>query len=269
MRTGVSTASLFLRKNNEDALPLLDGLGVKTTEVFLTSFSEYDRAFGELLAQKKGGVRVHSVHVLTTHFEPQLMAAHPRVKEDAYFWLKRAMEAGRALGAEYYTFHGLARIKRASRSGKGDRFDVWGGALKELSDCCLSYGIGLSLENVEWAVYNRPGVFRALAESCPALSGVLDIKQARISEYPYAMYLKEMEGKISHVHISDVNEKGKICLPGKGIFDFPELLKRLNGAGFDGPLLIEVYKDDYSEEKELKQACEYMDELLYKYSFDD
>ena len=50
MRTGVSTASLFMRENNEEALPLLDALGVRTAEVFLTSFSEYDRNFGELLA---------------------------------------------------------------------------------------------------------------------------------------------------------------------------------------------------------------------------
>lgn len=83
------------------------------------------------------------------------------------------------------------------------------------------------------------------------------------------MYIKDMEGGIAHAHLSDVDENGRICLPGKGIFDFAELLKRLNGAGFNGPLIIEVYKDDFFREEELKQACDYLDELLYKYSFAD
>ena len=51
MQTGVSTASLFGRKNNEEALPLLDGLGIKTAEVFFTSFSEYGAGFGQKMAK--------------------------------------------------------------------------------------------------------------------------------------------------------------------------------------------------------------------------
>jgi hypothetical protein len=38
MQVGISTASLFMRRNNEEALPLLDRLGVQTAEVFLTSY---------------------------------------------------------------------------------------------------------------------------------------------------------------------------------------------------------------------------------------
>ena len=82
------------------------------------------------------------------------------------------------------------------------------------------------------------------------------------------MYLKEMEGRIAHVHISDVDERGKICLPGRGIFDFPDLLRRLADARFDGPLLIEVYKGDYGKEEELKESCDFLGELLYKYGLD-
>lgn len=267
MRTGVSTASLFLRESNEDALPLLDVLGVRCAEVFLTSFSEYDRKFGRVLSKRKGQVCVHSVHVLNTQFEPQLFNDNPRVKNDSYEWLKKAMETGEELGAEYYTFHGIARIRRASRSGEKDNFKAWGKGLKEVSDFCGKFGIKLCLENVEWAMYNRPGFFGRVLEYCPELSGVLDVKQARISGYPYAMYLKEMKGRLAHVHVSDVDERGRICLPGKGIFDFPELLKRLGDADFDGPLLVEVYKDDFSRPEELKESCNYLDELIYKYSF--
>ena len=56
MISGVSTASLFLREYNEDALTVLDGLGIKCTEVFLTTLSEYTQEFARLLASRRGGV---------------------------------------------------------------------------------------------------------------------------------------------------------------------------------------------------------------------
>ena len=54
MYSGVSTASLFLREMNEDALSVLDGLGVRSTEVFLTTLSEYTEEFAHLLNERKG-----------------------------------------------------------------------------------------------------------------------------------------------------------------------------------------------------------------------
>ena len=264
MKTGVSTASLFMRKYNEEALPLLNELGVKTAEVFLTSFSEYGKEFGTLLAQKKGGLVVNSVHALNTEFEPQLFSLHPRVKADAYGWLDKVLESARCLGAPYYSFHGTSRVKKASRSGKNDDFPSMIKGFEELTAHCKERGVALCLENVEWSTYNRVGVFEKIASEVPDLRGVLDIKQARISGYPYEEYLREMGDKLAHVHISDVDNNGKICLPGQGVFDFDTLVKRLKDVGFDGALLIEVYKNDYTEVAELKAACDFVDEILYK-----
>lgn len=264
MQTGVSTASLFLRQNNEDALPLLENLGVKTVEVFLTSFSEYGYPFAELLKERKGGLRVNSVHDLNTQFEPQLFNAHPRVREDAYAWLEKVMQSANALGAPYYTFHGTSRMKRAARREGADNFPKMAADFAELLDFCQTRGVRLCLENVEWSTYNRPGVFSRLAAELPELLGVLDIKQARISEYPYERYLEEMGDRLAYAHVSDIDEGGKICLPGRGTFDFDTLIKRLKDVGFDGALLIEVYNGDYGEAEELQRACEFLNELLYK-----
>lgn len=265
MRAGVSTASLFLRKYNEQALPLLNDLGVKTAEVFLTTYSEYGREFAEKLASVQGNVFVNSVHILNTQFEPQLFNAHPRAKADAFAWLDKVLESAQVLGAPYYTFHGTARMKRAARSGKNDDFDKMRDGFAAIAKRCDEKGVTLCLENVEWSTYNRPGVFSRIAESVPSMRGVLDIKQARISEYPYEDYLKEMGEKIAYVHVSDVDEQGKICLPGKGVFDFQTLVKRLKDVGFNGNLLIEVYTGDYGAESELKVSCNYLNEILYKY----
>ncbi len=264
MKTGVSTASLFLRRNNEESLPVLRALGVPLAEVFLTSFREYDEEFGKQIAAKSDGLEIYSAHVLNTQFEPQLFAAHPRVKEDAYYWLKRALSAMQAIGAKRYTFHGTARVKRASRSGLNDNFSAMIRGFEELIATAENYGVQICLENVEWSTYNRPGVFERLSAALPTLGGVLDIKQARISEFPYEFYLDEMGERLTHVHISDIAADGKLCMPGQGTFDFPLLIDRLKDVGFDGAIIIEVYKENFKEEIELKKACEFIDEILYK-----
>ena len=115
MKVGISTASLFLRRNNEDALPLFSEWGVPCAEVFLTSFCEYAPSFAELLAARRGNTAVHSVHVLNTQYEPQLYAEHPRVVSDAYGWLRSVLRSAQILGAKHYTFHGIARLKRTFR----------------------------------------------------------------------------------------------------------------------------------------------------------
>ena len=265
MQAGISTASLFTRQNNEEALPFFHEIGVKTAEVFLTSFSEYDRAFARLLAERKGDVRVNSVHVLNTQFEPQLFGDHERVVKDAYGWLERVLECAQELGAPYYTFHGTARVKRASRSGERDNFPLMIEGFLKLVSFCQERGVTICLENVEWATYNRPGVFSKIAEKIPTLRGVLDIKQARISEHPYEEYLKEMGERIAYVHVSDLNEQGRMCLPGQGCFDFDTLISRLLDVGFDGDFFVEVYNKDFENDRDLKNACDFLNELFYKH----
>ena len=264
MEIGVSTASLFERKNNEDALPLLDRLGIPVAEVFLTSFSEYGKEFAALLKGRKGNIKINSVHILNTQFEPQLFSSHPRVKADAYSWLEKVMDGIRILDAPYYTFHGAARIKRASRSGDRDDFSKMIQNFEELTAFCKQRGVTLCLENVEWATYNRPGVFKVLSEAIPEFKGVLDIKQARISGFPYETYLQEMGNKLAYAHVSDIDENGNLCLPGKGIFDFETFFKRLLDVGFNGAILIEAYNRDYQDEKELKNSCDFLRESLDK-----
>ena len=265
MRTGVSTASLFLRANTEDAMTVLEGMGVKTVEVFLGTFSEYGYPFANVLKEKKGNLNVNSVHDLNTQFEPQLFNMHPRAKADAYAWLGKVFDSANALNAPYYTFHGTARIKRASKSGANDNFPHILCCFEEMCDFAQKRGVTLCLENVEWSTYNRPGVFSKISSAAPNLLGVLDIKQARISEYPYEEYVKEMGNKIAYAHVSDYGERG-MCLPGQGNFNFEELICRLKDVGFDGALIVEVYEKDYETPDQLKRSCEFLDELLYKHN---
>ena len=264
MRVGVSTASLFLRFDNEDSVQVLNKLGVDVAEVFLTSFCEYKPTFAQLLKERKGNLDIHSVHILNTQVEPQLFNANGRVRQDSFAILEEVLASACILGAKYYTFHGGARFKKASRNPDNDDFQKMGRYVAEAADFCQRRGVELCLENVEWSTYNRPGVFSKIQAYAPNIKGVLDIKQARISGWPYEEYLDEMGGNIATVHLSDVCEDGKMCLPGKGTFDFETLLKRLRDVGFDGALIVEAYKNDYKNVEELKESCDFLKEILYK-----
>ena len=89
MQTGISTASLFGRFNTEDALSFLNKHKVATAEVFLESFCEYNREFGELLFKRKGETEVHSVHTLTTQFESTLYSLNERAVKDSFYLLDK------------------------------------------------------------------------------------------------------------------------------------------------------------------------------------
>ena len=260
MKTGISTASFFQRLNNEDVLPLFSEWGVETAEVFLTSFSEYEPSFAKTLSAAKGGLDVYSVHALGTQFEPQLYGIHPRVKRDAYFWLKKVMRSAKALGAQYYTFHGLPRLKRTF---KEDLPRVARGT-EEIAAFCAAFGVRLCYENVEWAFFNRPEIFLSLKSGCPSLGGVLDIKQARIAGHPYEAYLNAMGQSLTHVHVSDW-DGDKMCLPGEGRFDFDTLYKNLRDTGFRGAVMIENYANDYKDYGQMKRAYEFLKEKAQKY----
>ncbi len=260
MKIGISTASLFMRLYNEDAVALLSEWGIGTTEVFLTSYSEYEPRFAQTLLKNKGDMPVNSVHVLNTQFEPQLFNEHPRVRSDAFSLLEKVLASARILGAENYTFHGLARLKSTFR----ENLPQAGEKLSQMSLFCKERGVRLCLENVEWALYNRPAVFGTLKRYCPDLAGVLDVKQAVLSGYPYYDYLAEMGRDLAYVHVCDFDDEGKKRPAGQGNFDFEELFKRLRDTGFDGAVIIENYNEDYREMKELKDSYEYLLEKAEK-----
>ena len=259
MKTGISTACLFSRCETEQAFKELNNLGVQNTEVFLQTFYEYRPEFAKKYGPDLGGVNVNSVHVSTYNFEPQLFSITRRSRGDGFYWLDQLMRSAQFFGAKNYTMHGKVR-----KGPEQDNFDHLGERINEIIGFCSRYGVNLCLENVWWSLYNRPGVFSELKKRAGGLLGVFDLKQARRSGHPYKEYIKEMGQSLAYAHLSDVDKDGKMCLPGKGVYDFEEILKCLKGEGFDGTCLIEVYSGDYGETDELKTSLDYLNEIIYK-----
>ena len=260
MKIGISTAGLFPEKHTEEAAGIIKSLGADLTEVFYSTFYEYRPEFSKALAPVLSGVEVNSVHVMPLHFEGNLFDTTRRVRGDGFYWLDQAARSAQLLGCKNYTFHGFARVS----GGDNDNMAFIGERIAEAHAFLKEYGINLCIENTARYAYNRPSFFRQIKNYCPELYGVFDLKQARRSGYPYSMYLKDMEGAIAYVHISDADINGQTCLAGKGIYDFTEIFKRLKGAGFDGNVIIEPYRTDYGGIEELKESLEYLKEINYK-----
>lgn len=261
MQTGISTASLFFRKTTEDALKFLNENNVSTAEVFLESYCEYDVEFGKLLKSVQGETKVHSVHTLTTQFEPQLYSINERAQRDSFMLLDKTMSAACQVGAKYYTFHGGARFKKTPFKIDYERV---GKITQDIIDAIKPYGVSLAYENVHWGYYNYIGFFEEIRKRTVGLKATLDIKQARQSGISYSEFIEEMKGDIVTVHLSDIDQNGKMCLPGKGVTDFEDLFKRLADVGFDGALIIEAYQSDYGEYFELFHSLEFIKELSEK-----
>lgn len=265
MKTGISTATLFPEKHTEEGARIIKSLGAETAEVFFSTFYEYRPEFSKALAPKIGGLEINSVHCMPLNFEPNLFNATRRVRGDGYYWLDQVARSAQLLGCHNYTFHGFMRSSQSSCAREyNDDFAFIGDRIAEAHAFLARYGVNLCIENTAHYAFCYPRFFKEIKNHCPNLYGVFDIKQARRSGYPYKMYIKAMEGAIAYVHISDVDEKGATCLPGKGIYDFCEIFKELMGAGFDGSVIIENYRGDYCGFEELKRSLDYIDEIIYK-----
>ncbi len=261
MQVGISTATLFGRKPTEQALEFFDKNNIECAEVFLESYCEYNAEFGKLLAKNKGNVNVHSVHTLTTQFEPQLYSLNERAQTDSFKMLEMAMSSAKEFGAKYYTFHGGARFKKTPFKINYERV---GTITQKIIDVANKYGVTLAYENVHWGYYNYIGFFDEIRKRTSNLKATLDIKQARQCEVNYADFIKEMNKDIVTVHLSDVDEYGKMCLPSNGITNFHDLFSRLRDVGFDGAFLIEAYQSDFETYEQLFSSLEYVKNLAQK-----
>lgn len=259
MKAGISTATLFPEKYSDEAAKLIKSLGAPVAEIFLSTFYEYRPEYAKALAPALEGMEINSVHAMPLNFEPNLFNVTRRVRGDGFYWLDQLSRSAQLFGCKNYTFHGFVR------AGDGtDDFGFIGDRIAEAHAFTAGYGVNLCLENTAHYLFNRPSIFRELKAKCPDLYGVFDIKQARRSGYPYQAYIKAMEGAVAYVHISDVDENGKTCLPGKGVYDFEDIFKRLKGGGFDGNVLIENYRGDFKDVSELRESLDYLNELFYK-----
>ncbi len=251
MQTGISTACLYPMET-EQALALLLSLGYRRFEVFLNAFEEMEKPFLEKLKARAAeyGASFCSVHPLTSPMETLLLfGEYPRRTEEGFRLYYRYAEAAACLGGKYVVLHGQRRGTGAlSDEEYWERF----GELK----CFLEpTGVQPAQENVRDHRSCDPGFIRGMREYLKGdCAFVLDVKQCVLSGCTPEEMAKAMGNSLSHVHLSDHKPGAPCLLPGMGEFDFSGFRKALEGVSYQGTVVTEVYRQNFSRPEELETA---------------
>ena len=98
------------------------------------------------------------------------------------------------------------------------------------------------------------GMRQYLEEDC---AFVLDVKQCRMAGVEIGDMAQAMGPRLLHVHLSD-GAPGRPCLlPGAGEMELTPFRRLLEGLGFGGVVVTEVYRDSFSQVEELANSLSY------------
>jgi sugar phosphate isomerase/epimerase len=253
MQIGVSTACYYPLET-EKTLELIAETGAKVIEVFVNSASEYSNEYIKDFKKslKSFGLELYSFHPFTSFAEPYLFfSGYQRRVEDSIEYYRYQFKAAAQMGAKVFNFHGDS-IK--SHSEDGFYFDLY----FKLFEKAKQEGIIFSQENVSRCKSAKPHFLAKMREQLGEnIRFTFDVKQAnRAGVTPYEIY-HVMKGKIANLHISDFDEERDCLLPSYGKFDLKEFLTILVKEGYNGPALIEVYRENYMYYDQIKKSVEF------------
>lgn len=258
MKIGISTACFYPYINTEDTLDIMKELGFDLCEVFLEAESEMNESFCYKFKNKaeKLGIKTYSIHAFNAAFEPFLFDRYKRRREEMEQKFIKICKAGSLLNAEFYTFHGITSVMN------NGEIDVISDNISHLCDLAQNCSINLSQENVSWCRSSDPEYLSQIKLKNPdKLFYTLDIKQAvRAGRIPEE-YLNVFQEKLSTIHINDVSEKSACLLPGKGTMNLKNIIETTIKLNPNAPFIIEVYRENYKDYKELGAAKEYLKKL--------
>ncbi|MDP4089139.1 MAG: sugar phosphate isomerase/epimerase [Bacillota bacterium] len=260
MRIGLSSASFYPDIFTENSIQKMKDLGFECGEIFLNSPSEYEDRFASELKENAEKLKfdIISVHAFSSSFEPFLFDRYERRRKDLMKNFSMVCKAASIIGARFYTFHGI-RLIESKTIGMKFITDIY----NELAYRAGEAGILLSQENVSWCMSSDPEFLQEIKHNCRyPLCFTLDIKQAYKAERKPEEYIEVMGKDLLNIHINDRSEERVCLLPGKGTVDLRELFGKLKRIDYKGDCIIEVYRENYSDEKELSEAREYIKEII-------
>ena len=259
-RIGASTANLYPLET-EQALDILLALGFRTLEVFLNTESELAPDFIAGLRRRieRADARIVSVHPFTSVQEPYLLFSdYDRRLQDGLKLYGRLFDATRELGAQYLVMHGdkPGAKSHLSMEESARRFE-------QISDVGASRGVFLLQENV---CRNRSAELPYLEAMRRTIGEkarfVFDSKQALRSGHTTREVLQALGPNVCHVHISDHTAEHDCMIPGRGCEDFGYIFQFLASNGFDGSVILELYRKNYCDPKELLQGKEFLESII-------
>ena len=238
MQLGISTAAFYGRLETDEAAEAISRLPLDCAEAFLQTVSEYEPAFARTMRACFGSLRCTSLHPMGLHFETAMTSASRRQRQDAFDMFRRVLDAGQALGARTYVYHGLCSARLSPLPWNWQRnLD----ALVPMCEEAALRGMVIGWENVFWCQLTTPERVAEAAAAFEPVRFTLDIKQAMHAGCDPLAFVRAMGSRLVNVHVCDWGADGRLCLPGEGCFDFPALMQALRGVGYQGPVILEPY----------------------------
>ncbi len=258
MKAGISTASLYPQLL-EDALKNLLDSGIKYTELFVNTHSELDTAYIKMLKNELDShdAACISLHPYTCPSEPMMLfSSYERRVSDMLEYYKYFFEAMNILSADIFVFHGNMTKTAVDIELYFERY-------LKLYELGRSFGITVAQENVERCQSRSLSFLRSMKSALKEKAFfVLDVKQAvRSGEDPINI-ASELGDSIVHVHMSDHNSESDCMIPGKGSFDMKSFFEVLKKYGYNGAVLLELYRHNYSDLNDLLGGFTYMEKII-------
>lgn len=258
MKIGVSTASLY-PLHIEDAFARLAEMGIKTAEVFANSTCEAKPPFISQICEirDQNAMQIPSFHPFSSPMESvYLFSTYDRRIEEMLALYREFFGAMNRLGAKIFVVHGAILSSKCTAEHYLKQFRL-------LCEAGREFGVTVAQENVSYCLSGNLDFLKLMKRELGEFSHfVLDLKQARRSGADPLEYIDALGESIVHCHLSDANADFD-CLPiGKGDFDFKSLIKKLRSIGYDGALIVELYRDNYGEFTELSKSVDYLSEII-------
>lgn len=241
----------------EETLSRIAALGFKHIEVFVNAPSESTVRYAKKLRKLSSsqGLEIIAFHPFSSFAETYcLFGAYEQRRQDFYDIYKGYFEAAATMGAKTFNFHGC----RSDWAIESARYCEIYHTLFRLAK---REGVRFSQENVNRHYSGKIDFIREMKNQLnDELYFTFDVKQAmRNEEDPCAMR-DAMGAQLIHFHASDHCADGSCALPGKGVCDYASILNDHIRGDHVGKV-VEVYFGDYTQEKELREAVEYINKL--------
>lgn len=257
MIVGASTSN-FYPAPLEEALDTVLSAGFRNVEIFLNAPSEAKPSFIDELKRRcdNAGAVVSALHPYSSFMEPFfLFSPYQRRADDGFSLYESLFEAAARLGAPTLVIHGDKPLGLLSTEQSIERFS-------RLAQLGASYGVLPAQENVVAFCSGDLSYLQAMKKTLGDNARfVLDFKQAGRCGLQPETVMDVMGSGIVHVHISDRDDTRDCLPPGQGTRDFAMQLRKLKTIGYDGVLMLELYRQNFESVEDLKRAREWLEEI--------
>ena len=156
--------------------------------------------------------------------------------------VKKGIKSTRQYGADVFIFAGMNDADEKVQQKELRSLAV--GRIRELCKLAESEGVKLAMEPEPPSVFASTADFLELCceINSPALGINFDAGHAFLTDPDVLESIDLLKGKIIHGHIEDMQRGQHLHLmPGDGDIDLPAVFARLNAAGFDGHMSVDLY----------------------------